>query len=130
MLVHYRVRSEERKPVTPMNRKMPKDIDEHLERHSNEDQRLLRQMRATIPNGEKTRPGYCPEQQLFARRPSMINEAREVFCQGRFPASLIYVLTVNPYGQKTRRGPNPPETKQISVSNRCLGVRCLQRAGR
>src|SRR6516225_9254756 len=46
-------------------------------------------------NGEKTRPGYCPEQQLFARCPSMINEAREVFCQGRFPASLIYVLTVN-----------------------------------
>ena len=31
-----------------MNRKMPKDIDEYLERHSKEDQRLLRQMRATI----------------------------------------------------------------------------------
>jgi uncharacterized protein YdhG (YjbR/CyaY superfamily) len=48
MLVHYRVRSEERKPVTAMNRKIPKDIDEYLERHSNEDQRLLRQMRARI----------------------------------------------------------------------------------
>jgi len=31
-----------------MNRKMPKDIDEYLECHSNEDQRLLRHMRATI----------------------------------------------------------------------------------
>ena len=31
-----------------MNRKVPKDIDEYVERHSNEDQRLLRQMRATI----------------------------------------------------------------------------------
>jgi hypothetical protein len=30
------------------------------------------------------------------QRPSMINEAREVLCQGRFPASLIYVLIVNP----------------------------------
>ena len=48
LLVHYRVRSEERKRVTAMNRKVPKDIDEYLERHSNEDQRLLRQMRATI----------------------------------------------------------------------------------
>src|SRR5215475_7867675 len=26
----------------------------------------------------------------------MINQAREVFCQGRFPASLIYVLIVSP----------------------------------
>jgi len=50
MLVHYRVLSEERKRVTAMNRKVPKDIDEYLERHSNEDQRLLRQMRATIHN--------------------------------------------------------------------------------
>ncbi len=32
----------------PMKGKMPKDIDEYLERHSSEDQRLLRQMRATI----------------------------------------------------------------------------------
>ena len=31
-----------------MNRKMPKNIDEYLQRHSNEDQRLLRQMRATL----------------------------------------------------------------------------------
>ena len=35
-----------------------------------------------IPNGEKTRPGYCPEQQLFARRPSMINQARRSFVRG------------------------------------------------
>lgn len=31
-----------------MKRKMPKDIDEYLERHSSEDQRLLRQMRVTV----------------------------------------------------------------------------------
>ena len=31
-----------------MNRKAPKDLDEYLERCSKEDQRLLRQMRATI----------------------------------------------------------------------------------
>ena len=42
--------------------------------------------------GEKTRPGRCPEQQLIAQRPLMINQAREVFCQGRLPASLIYVV--------------------------------------
>src|SRR5262249_45673978 len=48
LLVHYRVRSEERKLVTAMNRKVPKNIDEYIERHSNEVQRLLRQMRATI----------------------------------------------------------------------------------
>ena len=49
-----------------------------------------------IAYGEKTRPGQCPEQQLIAQRPSMINEAREVLCQGRFPASLIDVLIVSP----------------------------------
>ena len=31
-----------------MNRKMPMDIDDYIARHSKEDQRLLRQMRATI----------------------------------------------------------------------------------
>jgi uncharacterized protein YdhG (YjbR/CyaY superfamily) len=31
-----------------MKRKVPKDIDEYLERHSSDDQRLLRQIRATI----------------------------------------------------------------------------------
>ena|SRR5437879_11659038 len=50
-----------------------------------------------IPYGEKTRPGRCPEQELIAQRPLMINQAREVFCQGRFPASLIYVLIVGPW---------------------------------
>ena len=49
-----------------------------------------------IPYGEKTHPSQCPKQQLIAQRPSMINEAREVLCQGRFPASLIYVLIVSP----------------------------------
>src|SRR5215472_9287064 len=48
------------------------------------------------PCGEKTRPGHCPERQVIAQRPSMINQAREVFCQGRFPASLICVLIVSP----------------------------------
>src|SRR6516164_7901969 len=37
---------------------------------------------AHVPNGEKTRPGYCPEQQLFARRPSMISQARRSFVRG------------------------------------------------
>jgi len=41
-------RSEVRKWVTAMNRKMPRDIDEYFERQSSQDQRLLRQMRATI----------------------------------------------------------------------------------
>jgi uncharacterized protein YdhG (YjbR/CyaY superfamily) len=36
------------KPWWPVKRKIPKDIDEYLERHSSEDQRLLRQMRAMI----------------------------------------------------------------------------------
>ena len=45
---------------------------------------------AKSPYGEKTRPGQCFERQLIAQRPSMINEAREVLCQRRFPASLIY----------------------------------------
>ena len=44
---------------------------------------------------KKTGPGHCPEQQLIAQRPSMINQAREVFCQGRFPASLISLLYVS-----------------------------------
>ena len=32
-----------------------------------------------ISNGEKTGPGHCPEQQLIAQRPPMINQARGVF---------------------------------------------------
>jgi hypothetical protein len=32
--------------------------------------------------GEKTRPGHCPEQQLFAQRPSMINQAEKSFPRG------------------------------------------------
>jgi hypothetical protein len=46
--------------------------------------------------GKKLVPGRCPERQLIAQRPSMINQAREVFCQARFPASLIYALIVSP----------------------------------
>jgi len=49
-----------------------------------------------MANGQDTRPGHCPRQQLIGQRPSMINQAREVFCQARFPASLIYALIVSP----------------------------------
>ena len=51
----------------------------------------------SIPYGEKTRPGRCSEPELITQRPLMINQAREVFCQGRLPASLIYVLVVSPW---------------------------------
>src|SRR5712664_2379545 len=46
---------------------------------------------------KKTRPGRCPAPTLTALRTLMINQAREVSCQGRFPASLIYVLIVSPW---------------------------------
>ena len=49
-----------------------------------------------IPYGQETDPGRCPEPELIALRTLMINQAREGFCQGEFPASLIYVLTVEP----------------------------------
>jgi hypothetical protein len=45
--------------------------------------------------GQKTRPGRYPEPKTIALRTLMINQAREVFCQGSFPASLIYVLIEN-----------------------------------
>src|SRR5882762_1053281 len=48
------------------------------------------------PYAEQTRPGRCPEQELIALRPLMINQAREVFCQRRFPPSLIYVADREP----------------------------------
>jgi len=48
------------------------------------------------PHGQKTRPSHSPAPTLIALRTLMINQAREVSCQGRFPASLIYVLTVSP----------------------------------
>src|SRR6184192_373010 len=51
----------------------------------------------STPYGEKTRPGRCSEPELITQRPLMINQAREVFCQGRLPASLIYVLVVSPW---------------------------------
>src|SRR6516225_508309 len=44
------------------------------------------QISRLYPYGEKTRAGHGPEQQLFAQRPSMINQAGEVFWRGRFPA--------------------------------------------
>ena len=47
------------------------------------------QQKTAWPYGKKTRPGRCTEQELIALRTLMINQAREVFCQGRFPASLI-----------------------------------------
>jgi len=38
----------------------------------------------------------CPESEIIALRTLMINQAREVFCHGRFQASLIYMLIVSP----------------------------------
>lgn len=38
--------------------------------------------------GEKTDPGHCPEQQLFAQRPSMINRARGGLLSGKIPGIL------------------------------------------
>src|SRR5437588_1940422 len=58
---------------------------------------LLIRMLPAAHYGEKTRPGRCSEPELIAQRPLMINQAREVFCQGRLPASLIYVLVVSPW---------------------------------
>ena len=46
--------------------------------------------------GKKLVPVAALSRQLIAQRPSMINEAREVFCHGRFPASFLYVLIVDP----------------------------------
>ena len=42
-----------------------------------------------MPHGKKARPGRCTEQELIALRTLMINQAREVFCQGIFSASLV-----------------------------------------
>src|SRR5260370_14530690 len=49
------------------------------------------------PHGQKTRPGRCPDPELIALLTLMINQAREVSCQRRFPVSLIYVLIVSPW---------------------------------
>src|SRR5215471_5699514 len=58
--------------------------------------KLSRPRPMTMPNGQKTGPGHCSEQQLIAQLPPMINQAWEVFCHVRFRASLIYVLIVSP----------------------------------
>ena len=39
------------------------------------------------PYGEKTRSGHFPEEQIIALRTLTINQAREVFCKRRIPAS-------------------------------------------
>src|SRR5882762_1462885 len=54
---------------------------------------LLIRMLPAAHFGQKTRP--CPELEIITLRTLMINQAREVFCQRRFPASLIYVLIVS-----------------------------------
>jgi hypothetical protein len=46
--------------------------------------------------GQKNRPGRYPEPEIIALRTLMTNQALEVFCQGRFPASLIYEPLVSP----------------------------------
>jgi hypothetical protein len=50
--------------------------------------RLLEHFGTNISYGQKTGPGRCVEQELIALRPLMINQAWEVLCQGRFPASF------------------------------------------
>src|SRR6266481_6002948 len=55
---------------------------------------LLIRMLPAAHFGQKTRP--CPELEIITLRTLMINQAREVFCQRRFPASLIHVLIVSP----------------------------------
>src|SRR5260370_37481782 len=49
------------------------------------------------PHGQKTRPVRCPYAELIALLTLMINQAREVSCQRRFPVSLICVLIVSPW---------------------------------
>ena len=56
-----------------------------------------------MPHREKTRPGRCPESELIALRTLMINQVREVFCQKKFLASLIYILVVSPWPSLSRR---------------------------
>jgi hypothetical protein len=45
-----------------------------------------------IAYGQKNYPARCPEQELIALCTLVTNQAREIFCDGSFPASLIYVL--------------------------------------
>jgi len=56
-----------------------------------------------MPHREKTRPGRCPEPELIALRTLMINQVREVFCQKKLLASLIYILVVSPWPSLSRR---------------------------
>jgi hypothetical protein len=44
--------------------------------------------------GQETRPGRCLE--IIAQRTLMKSGPREVFCQSRFPVSLIYVVSPSP----------------------------------
>ena len=46
--------------------------------------------------GQKTRPGRGPEPEIIPLRTLMVNQAWEVFCQRRFPPSLIYVADPEP----------------------------------
>jgi hypothetical protein len=48
------------------------------------------------------RPRLIPKH--LTLRTLMINQAREVFCQGRLPASLIYVLIVSSSAYEFRFG--------------------------
>ena len=57
---------------------------------------LLIRMLPAAHFGQKTRPGRGPEPEIIPLRTLMVNQAREVFCQRRFPASLVYVLIVSP----------------------------------
>jgi hypothetical protein len=58
--------------------------------------RKLTPLGPPTPFGQKTPPGRCPELEIITLHTLMTNHAREVLCQGRFPASLICVLIVSP----------------------------------
>src|SRR5260221_1549078 len=59
--------------------------------------RLSRQRCPISRMAKKTRPGRCPAPTLISLRTLMINQAREVSWQRRFPVSLIIVLIVRPW---------------------------------
>ena len=45
---------------------------------------------------KKAHPGRCPEQELIALRTLVTNQAREVFCDGSLPATLINLRAAVP----------------------------------
>src|SRR5215469_13993818 len=64
--------------------------------------------------GEKTRPGQCPEQQLIAQRPSMINEAREV-CSAKSSSLWVFALFMLPLVPVDIRDANHPGQSSLPL---------------